>query len=86
MVFPDVKMYGHAGDAYGLISDTYIDPYTNFGVVFITNGPKNSEYFNYSNESAFYEPEARTFDVLAKYSRSNCSDPVEKHVKSSFLY
>ncbi len=84
MAFPGVKMYGHAGDAYGLISDTYIDPETNYGIIFITNGPKNSDYFKYSNESAFFEPEALTFDALGKYSRPNCSAPIQK--PQTFLF
>jgi hypothetical protein len=31
-------MFGHAGDAYGLISDLYNDPLAGFGIIFITNG------------------------------------------------
>jgi hypothetical protein len=72
MGFSDVKMYGHLGDSYGLISYSYIDPSTNFGVIFITNGPKNSQEFKVSDKSSFYEPEADTFDTVAKYSRPKC--------------
>jgi len=72
MVFPDSVMFGHAGDAYGLISDNFLDPLTGYGVIFMTNGPKNSQYFPYSKKSAFYVPEADTFEVLDKYSRTKC--------------
>ncbi len=42
VIFPDTIMYGHAGDAYGLISDVFTDPVTGYAVVFITNGPKST--------------------------------------------
>jgi hypothetical protein len=42
MIFPDTIMFGHAGDAYGLISDVFTDPSTGYAAVFITNGPKSS--------------------------------------------
>ncbi len=38
VIFPNTEMFGHAGDAYGLISDLYNDPNTGFGFIFITNG------------------------------------------------
>ena len=31
-------MWGHPGEAYGLISDWYFDPVTKDGVIFLTNG------------------------------------------------
>ncbi|MDF9407258.1 beta-lactamase family protein [Pelotomaculum isophthalicicum JI] len=31
-------LVGHAGEAYGLVSDMYFDPVNNCGVIFVTNG------------------------------------------------
>jgi CubicO group peptidase (beta-lactamase class C family) len=40
IVFPDRKMVGHPGDAYGLLSGMYFDKKTSTGLIFITNGGK----------------------------------------------
>jgi len=40
MVFPDRKMAGHPGDAYGLLSGMYVDKNSKTGIIFITNGGK----------------------------------------------
>ncbi|OPY57962.1 MAG: putative penicillin-binding protein PbpX [Pelotomaculum sp. PtaU1.Bin035] len=32
------RLVGHAGEAYGLLSDMYFDPAENCGVIFVTNG------------------------------------------------
>jgi CubicO group peptidase (beta-lactamase class C family) len=37
-VFPEMNLCGHAGDAYGLISDMFFDSKTQSGLIFITNG------------------------------------------------
>ncbi len=65
-------MFGHAGDAYGLISDSFVDPENGYGFVWATNGPKNTAYFPLSKTSAFYVAEEKSFAVLDKYSRSKC--------------
>jgi CubicO group peptidase (beta-lactamase class C family) len=41
MVFPERKMLGHPGDAYGLLSGIYFDKKSKTGIIFITNGGKN---------------------------------------------
>jgi len=60
-VFPDRPMYGHPGEAYGLISDLYFDTLGN-GVIFITNGSKNG--YSTAAGSAFYTVEAAVFAAL----------------------
>ncbi|MEM6380415.1 MAG: serine hydrolase domain-containing protein [Bacteroidota bacterium] len=62
IIFPDRKMYGHPGIAYGLLSDMYFDPVTKSGVIFITNGSKYD--FKYGQSSSFYEVEEAVFQVL----------------------
>lgn len=62
IIFPDRKMMGHAGIAYGLVSDFYIDPVTKSGLVFFTNGTKQP--YQYATSSSFYAVEDAAFEVL----------------------
>lgn len=64
-IFPGMKMSGHAGFAYGLVSNAYINMETGTGVVLIINGSK----FGYkpAENSSFYKPEEAVFEVLEKY-------------------
>jgi CubicO group peptidase (beta-lactamase class C family) len=62
VIFPDRTMWGHAGIAYGLLSDMYVDPDTQSGVIFIING--SNREFQYAEESAFYSVEHDVFEVL----------------------
>jgi len=66
IVFPGKEsMFGHCGDAYGLISDIWGDPLTKNGVIFITNG-KLGPFVN-STKSAFYSVEKDVFDVIYQW-------------------
>ncbi len=62
IVIPGYSMKGHAGEAYGLISDMYYNNNPDFGIIFITNGSAGA--FAYGWNSAFYEVEEQVFDVL----------------------
>lgn len=59
IVFPELQMWGHPGEAYGLISDWYLDPATKDGVIFLTNGVWNG--YSFGNNSAFYTLEEDVF-------------------------
>ncbi len=59
VIFPDRKMIGHPGIAYGLLSDLYFDPLTKTGIVFITNGSKQP--YTYGKETSFYGVEEAVF-------------------------
>ena len=67
-IFPGKTFQGHAGIAYGLLSDLYWDANSNSGVVFITNGSKR--HFSYGEKSAFYAVEEDFFDALEVYINS----------------
>ena len=54
-------MFGHAGDAYGLLSDMFTEPDNGFGLIFITNGFKPGHSYQFGTQSAFYAPEEDTF-------------------------
>jgi len=73
VIFNDVKMCGHAGDAYGLISDMYFSNDKQFGFIFITNGYKGEKEYTNATNSAFYKPEAEIFEIIKKhyFNRSN---------------
>ena len=70
VVLPDYpNLVGHPGEAYGLISDAYVDRASGFGFVFITNG--SGVGYSTPNNSAWYEVERAVFDLLA------AADPVQ---------
>ena len=55
---------GHAGDAYGLISDAYFSTKKNFGIVLITNGCFIP--FEKGKSTSFYKFEEEIFDAVFK--------------------
>lgn len=63
VIFPGIKMTGHPGIAYGLLSDMYFDTTSKTGVVFITNGSKKS--FQYGKNSTFYQVEEDVFEAIS---------------------
>lgn len=58
-------MLGHAGEAYGLVSDAYYDTARKVGFVFVTNGA-GTGYATNSN-SAFYTVEQAIFQAIEQY-------------------
>ncbi|AWX45558.1 Serine-type D-Ala-D-Ala carboxypeptidase [Flagellimonas maritima] len=62
IIFPNWKMVGHPGIAYGLLSDMYFDKERRSGIVFITNGSKKS--FEYGQHTSFYQVEEDVFKVI----------------------
>ena len=63
---------GHAGDAYGLISDAYFSEKENFSFVIITNGILNG--FKPGKSTAFYSFEEEIIDAI-------CNDAEVKKLK-----
>jgi CubicO group peptidase (beta-lactamase class C family) len=63
-LIPGMRMLGHSGEAYGLLSDMYFDINNRFGIVFMINGG------NASGGSLFYGIEEEVFrnafDLLIK--------------------
>jgi CubicO group peptidase (beta-lactamase class C family) len=62
IVCPAYRMWGHAGEAYGLVSDVYFNDTLQTGVVFITNGCGVG--YDTPPNSAFYEVEADVFAAV----------------------
>jgi len=65
-------MIGHPGEAYGLVSDAYIDPMRNLGLVFITNGCGDG--YSTLPGSAFYAVEKEIFDLVDSFLTGNACD------------
>jgi CubicO group peptidase (beta-lactamase class C family) len=72
LVFPNTFMVGHAGEAYGLLSDLYFDPVTGHGLVFITNGYGPGNNYTFGTNSAFYQVEEEVFAAIATHSLPLC--------------
>jgi hypothetical protein len=47
MIFPNTELFGHSGEAYGLLSDLYIEQTLSYGFIFMVNGLKDG--FSYSD-------------------------------------
>ncbi|MCS6992191.1 MAG: serine hydrolase [Chitinophagales bacterium] len=64
-------MFGHPGEAYGLVSDAYIDTTRRLGLVFMTNGCGTG--YQTSAQTAFYTVEKAVFDAINPYADAlNC--------------
>ncbi len=70
---------GHAGDAYGLISDGYFSEKQDFGFVIITNGCLIS--FEKGKNSSFYKFEEEIFKLVCEDFIKN--KPIVKKVKKA---
>lgn len=78
-VFPNegsVGLLGHPGEAYGLISDWFLDKETNGGFVFMTNGSWNG--FSFGDISSWYSLEEEVFEVAEAFLYNNCGVNVKE--------
>jgi hypothetical protein len=62
VVFDGFTMVGHAGEAYGLVSDWYFHKATGSGIIFMNNGVFSG--YNFGTTSAFYTIEEAVFDAV----------------------
>ncbi len=62
-------MLGHPGEAYGLVSDCYVSPEYNLGILFMTNG--NGAGYATGSNSVFYTIEKQVFDAINAYDFQN---------------
>jgi CubicO group peptidase (beta-lactamase class C family) len=63
-VFAGLPMVGHPGEAYGLISDLYIEPQSGLVLVFITNGYTTGGNYAPGVLSTFYRVEEQVFRTV----------------------
>ena len=72
------QMFGHAGEAFGLVSDAFFDPQRKVGFVFLTNGVGTGYQTN--ELSTFYTVEQEIFEAIERYgSLDECLNPVVLH-------
>lgn len=65
-------MYGHTGEAYGLVSDAYYDETRKAGFVFITNG--TGAGYSTNSTSAYYTVEQDIFGAIESFGNiQSCS-------------
>jgi CubicO group peptidase (beta-lactamase class C family) len=72
----DAFMLGHSGDAYGLVSDAFVDVKKGIGFVFITNG-SGSGYVN-SDCSSFYAIEKDIFEAVERHLKKQPAKVVNR--------
>jgi CubicO group peptidase (beta-lactamase class C family) len=70
IIYENQNMIGHAGEAYGLVSDMFYQQEGNFGIIFITNGIGQS--YEYGNQSDFYIVEEDVFEILFDSEVASC--------------
>lgn len=70
IVFPNKKMTGHPGEAYGLISDWYMNLETGEAVIFMTNG--SARAYQTGSKSAFYALEEDVFQAVFLILQKKC--------------
>ena len=70
VIYENETMLGHAGEAYGLVSDMYFQEQGDFGIIFVTNGI--GQAYEYGINSDFYTVEDAAFEILYNYSVSDC--------------
>lgn len=58
----NLPMFGHAGDAYGLISGFYFNPSKKIGIIYMANGARNG--YEQGGRSAYYRFEEQLFEML----------------------
>ncbi len=73
IIFPDRKMLGHPGIAWGLLSDMYFDPQSKSGIIFITNGSKQA--YKYGKNTTFYQVEEDVFEAVFPFLQQLESTP-----------
>lgn len=86
VVLPGLPMFGHPGEAYGLISDLYVDTLSGFGLVFITNGYTPGNSYALGASSAFYRVEEEVFAALGAHAFPGCLATGRSEVLAEALF
>lgn len=71
-VFPGTVMYGHPGEAYGLLSDLYVHPETGFVLAFLTNGYTVAANYAFGSTTTFYAVEEAVFSAFEESAWAAC--------------
>ncbi len=74
-IIPGEIVYGHPGEAYGLISDLYVHPNSGLVFAFITNGYSSGGGYPFGDSTEFYAPEEDAFEVIYEFFWEDCNQP-----------
>lgn len=83
ILFEDDVMYGHPGEAYGLISDMYFGSQNGSGFIFVTNGCFNG--YDFGDFSSFYTVEEEVFSAIYTQAVLNCTTTIKENSAIPFL-
>lgn len=72
VIFPGEVMFGHPGEAYGLISDMYWSETVPFGFVWMTNGYHPGFNYAFGSSSSYYSVEEELFQDLKTLAFETC--------------
>jgi CubicO group peptidase (beta-lactamase class C family) len=84
-LLPNETLYGHPGEAYGLISDVYFSKNNNYGIIFITNGGQ----WGFGNYSGWYNIEEDIYQTCFNNLDSltvNVDEQTQQQPKGFYLY
>jgi CubicO group peptidase (beta-lactamase class C family) len=87
-VFENLVTIGHPGEAYGLISDLYINLENELVLAFISNGYYGAQNYAFGSNSIYYAPEEETFEAIESELLPICStlnSGIESQPESSCL-
>ena len=70
VIYPGVSMKGHAGEAYGLVSDFYFNEESGHGIIIIINGRQGG--YVLGDFSSFYKVEEEIFQAAKEFSYDTC--------------
>lgn len=73
VIFSEAALVGHPGEAYGLLSDLYVDLENDFAFVFLTSGYFSGGNYEFGNHSAYYTVEEAVFEALENYYYQDCA-------------
>lgn len=82
-VIPGVAMWGHPGEAYGLLSDLYIDPETKFVMAFLTNGYLSGGNYDFGSQTTFYAVEEAVFAAVESHLYNPCENSLTVHTPAT---
>lgn len=72
-VFTNTLMIGHPGEAYGLISDLYIEPESGLALAFVSTGYYSGGGYAFAENSIYYAPEEEAFEAIEENYLDFCT-------------
>jgi len=82
IVFQEYDMSGHAGEAYGLISDLYFTKEIPMGFVWMTNGYHPGFSYEFASNSSYYQVESALYKMLEEQVLEGCKATATKSIEN----